>query len=109
MCLFLCYCEGTEVCAYHEGCGTKLELAVERSLRVASRDCLAQCSDDWDERHVKFVLIIFRAGADRGDDDHACKLRVRELLEARKTVSHAGRVHARSLDVGGKLGSRDVE
>ena len=82
---FPCCDEGTEVCVCHEGRRSKLELRAERSLRVASRDRRAHCSDDWREREVGFDLVTFAAGADRGHDDHDCKFRVHEVLEARKT------------------------
>ena len=62
---------------------------------IPGRDCSAQCLDDWEERQFRY-------------DDHDCKVRVHEVLEARKTVSPAVRVQARSLVVGGRLGSRDV-
>ena len=58
----------------------------QRSLRMASRDYSAQCSDDWGERQFWFALITFGAGADRGHDDHDCKFRASEMLEAWKTV-----------------------
>ena len=50
----------------------------------------AQCSDEWDERQFRFVLITFGAGTDRGQDEHDCKVRVHEVPAARKTVSPAG-------------------
>ena len=59
---------------------------VERSLRIANRDCSAHCSDDWEERQFRFVLITFGAGADRGHDDHDSKFRAPEMPEACKTA-----------------------
>ena len=47
------------------------------------------------EKQFRFGLVIFGAGADRGHDDHDCKFGVREVPEARKTVSFAGRVSCR--------------
>ena len=72
---FPCYDEGTQACAYHEGMLNK------RSLRIASRDCSSQCSDDWKERQFRFELVTSRAGTDRGYGDHECKLRVHEVPE----------------------------
>ena len=57
----------------------------DRSLRVASRDCSAQCSDDWKELQFRFALVSFGAGADRRHDGHDCKLRVHGVPEACKT------------------------
>ena len=84
--------------------GMEIEVgaSAERSLRVASRDCSAHCSDDWRGWQVRFGLVT------RGPDDHDCKFRVREVPQARKTVSLAGGVQATSLVVGDKSGSRDV-
>ena len=69
----------------------------KRSLRVASRDCFGQCSDD------KLELIAFGAGTDQGHDDHDCKFRAPAMPETCKTVSvsPAGKVQAWSLVVGG--------
>ena len=53
------------------------------------------------------VLITFRAGTDRGHDDHDCKLRAPKMLDACKIVILAERTQLRSLVVGGKSGSRD--
>ena len=80
----------------------------ERRLRGTSRDCSARSSDDWGERQDRFGLVTFGAGADRGYDGHDVKFRVREVLEACKTVSFAGGVWARSLVVGDKSGSREL-
>ena len=76
---------------------------VKRSLRIASRDCFGQFSDD------KFELA-FGAGTDQGHDDHDWKFRAPAMPEACKTVSvsPAGRVQAWSLVVDGNPGSRDV-
>ena len=84
---------------------------VKRCLRIAGRNRSARCSDDWDERQVRFELITFGAGANQGHDGHDCKFRVHGVSEACKIVILAlfpRDVQARSLVVGGKLGSRDV-
>ena len=57
---------------------------------------------------IQVCTLAFGAGADQGHDGHDCKFRVHEVSEVRKTVSYAGRVQARSLVDGCKLGSRDV-
>ena len=59
---FPCHDKGTQACA------------VERKLEL-------------EERQFRFELITFGAGADRGHDDHDCKVRVHEVPEARKTMS----------------------
>ena len=73
-------------------------------LRIASRDCSGQCSDD------KFELVSFGAGMGRGHDDHDCKFRAPAMPEACKTVSVSppGKVQAWSLVVGGNPGKRAV-
>ena len=107
---FPCYYKRYPSACVPRGIWNETGAGVERSLRVASRDS-AQCSDDWDERQVRFVLITLGAGADRGCEDHDCKFRAHEMPEAPKTVNPALFLHdvqATSLDVGGKFGSRDV-
>ena len=91
--------------------GMWIEAGVKWSLRVASRDCSAHCSDDWGERQFRLVLITFGAGADRGRDGHDCKFRAPEMPPALKVVILAlflELVRVRSSVVGGKSGSRDV-
>ena len=107
---FPCYDEGTQACAYHEGCGTKLELESNGVFELPVEIVLHKSSDDWKERQFRFELITFGAGTDRGHVDHDRKLPVHEVLEACKTVSvsPAGKVQAWSLVVGGNLGSRAV-
>ena len=46
--------------------GIEIGARIKRSIRVASGDCSAQCSDDWIERQFRFCLVTFGAGADRG-------------------------------------------
>ena len=72
---------------------------VKRSFRVVSRACSAQCSDKW---QFRFVLISFRAGTDRGHDNHDCKFRVPEMPEACKTERLVAKALLRSLVVGGR-------
>ena len=84
---------------------------VKRSLRIASRDCSSQCSDDWKERQFRFELITFGAGTDRGHDDRDCKFRAPETPETCKIVITALFLRdsqLRSLVVGGNPGSRAV-
>ena len=52
---------------------------VKRRLRVASGACSALCSDDWEELQFRFVHITFRAGTDRGHDEHDCMCTVLDL------------------------------
>ena len=95
-----CCDEGTKVFAYHEGWRSKLELEPNGVVgRVASRRSSARCSDDWRERQDGFGLVTFGAGADRGHDEHDCKFRAREVLEARKTVNPAGRVRGQAWEL----------
>ena len=73
---------------------------VKRSLRIASRDCSSQCSDDWKELQFRFELTTFGAGTDRGHDDRDCKFRVLETPEVCRTVHPVERTRLRSLVVG---------
>ena len=70
---FPCYDEGTQACAYHEGCGMKLELDSNGVFEVPVEIILHNARTIG--RKFRFELITFEAGTNRGHDDRDCKFR----------------------------------
>ena len=71
--VFLLLEQGYQSVCIPRGLWNENGAGVKQILRFASRAYSAQCSDDWAERQFRFALISFRAGTDRGRDDHDCK------------------------------------